>query len=319
MSESGDGTRLANRPRAEAVSAWNAAHVRSFFADSVWIPDGPATFSGTIRRRTVEDLIVIDIEADPFGRRFLPDSAASGFIGFSITRRPFRERILGLGDRSVVLSGADSEVWNPSRLIEAEVVTPMALTALLVPKPALSLERTSMCDVTELVRAGDAAALRILRGLVLALVEEPDLRPSTATAARNGVVELLTDIVREPRSPGTAAVSDAMRLSIHRWVQDHLADGQLAPAEAARHHGISVRSLHRLFDRTGETFGAFVRRARLQRAHRDLTTGDDLVQRIAVRWGYADASHFIHDFRIAYGMSPAAYRRTVAGRETVAR
>jgi AraC-like DNA-binding protein len=32
------------------------------------------------------------------------------------------------------------------------------------------------------------------------------------------------------------------------------------------------------------------------------------VQTIATRWGYADASHFISEFRRAHGTTPADYR-----------
>ncbi|GAA2882344.1 hypothetical protein GCM10020220_085800 [Nonomuraea rubra] len=114
--------------------------------------------------------------------------------------------------------------------------------------------------------------------------------------ARNIVVELLAQRGAESIArPSGAAVSEGMRLSVSRWIDDHVHLGQVLPAQAAEQHGISVRSLHRLFADSGESFGSLVRRRRLERACRDLLHTDDMVQTIAMRWGYADASHFIND------------------------
>jgi AraC family transcriptional activator of tynA and feaB len=33
------------------------------------------------------------------------------------------------------------------------------------------------------------------------------------------------------------------------------------------------------------------------------------VQTIAMRWGYADASQFINEFKRAFGSTPAVYRK----------
>jgi AraC family transcriptional regulator, positive regulator of tynA and feaB len=71
-----------------------------------------------------------------------------------------------------------------------------------------------------------------------------------------------------------------------------------------------VRSPHRLFASSGETFGSMVRGRRLARARRDLAATGDMIQSIAVRWGYADASHFISEFTRVHGVTPAGFRRS---------
>ncbi|WP_239080152.1 helix-turn-helix transcriptional regulator [Paractinoplanes brasiliensis] len=53
---------------------------------------------------------------------------------------------------------------------------------------------------------------------------------------------------------------------------------------------------------------AYLRRCRLDRAHRELLSADptdgDTVGAIARRWGYLSSSHFAADYRAAYGRSP---------------
>ncbi|QLQ38411.1 AraC family transcriptional regulator [Micromonospora robiginosa] len=77
-------------------------------------------------------------------------------------------------------------------------------------------------------------------------------------------------------------------------------------AEAAR---VTPRALQAAFRRhLGITPTAYLRRARLDRAHRDLTAAGraagDTVAAIARRWGYLHTGRFAADYRAAYGRSP---------------
>ena len=60
---------------------------------------------------------------------------------------------------------------------------------------------------------------------------------------------------------------------------------------------------------TGRTVGAWIIEARLAEARRRLLATDELVDVIADRIGYADATHFVRLFRRRHGVTPAAYRR----------
>jgi AraC family transcriptional regulator len=59
---------------------------------------------------------------------------------------------------------------------------------------------------------------------------------------------------------------------------------------------------------TGESPVETVRRLRLERAARDLATGDADLHRLAIRSGYTSQSAFTRAFAIAYGMPPATFR-----------
>jgi AraC family transcriptional regulator, positive regulator of tynA and feaB len=98
------------------------------------------------------------------------------------------------------------------------------------------------------------------------------------------------------------------------WIEKRLAAGNVTPAAIAAAHGISVRSVYRVFEEAGQTVSAFVLARRLARARRDLAAGADSISGIAVRWGFSDASHFARSFRTQYGCTPRDYRTEAAAR-----
>lgn len=73
--------------------------------------------------------------------------------------------------------------------------------------------------------------------------------------------------------------------------------------------------LHRLFKAaTGVTPARYLKRLRMQRASRLLETTFLSVKEIMLKIGLHDESHFIRDFKRAYGMTPIHYRaRFLAG------
>ncbi|MGY1745095.1 helix-turn-helix transcriptional regulator [Blastococcus sp. SYSU D00695] len=304
------GTREVSGPADGArMRAWSAAYVGSGVADAVWIPEEVTAFRGRLRRRMVQDVVVVDVESDPFGARWTSSSPAAGYVGVSVKTRMFAERVV-LGDQREFVSTTSMDVWDAAVLVEAESLDPVAQTMLLVPKSALHMSSSCSLRQEDVLREADAGLLAVLRSVVLAVAANADrFDAAAAAAARGAVVDLLLGVVRDRRQPSGAAVSEAMRLAVCRWVEENLATGNLSAERAAEAHSISVRSLHRLFGDSGDSFQSLVRRRRLDRAGRDLLQTDDAVQAIAMRWGYSDASHFTNAFKRAHGSTPLAYRR----------
>jgi AraC-like DNA-binding protein len=288
---------------------WSEALVTSRIADAVWFPEQLTTFQGRFRRRTLQDLVLMDVEADPYCTGYTSNSPVAEYIGVSVNTRRFTERVV-FGDRRELVSTSSVDVWDAGMLVESELLSPVAQTILLVPKAAVHMSKGCTLLLRDTQTEQDRASLRLLRSVVLAVASDADRFGAAAgSAARNAIVELVLSVVQDRRRSSGAAVSESMRLSVSRWVDEHLHLGQLSPAAAAEHHGISVRSLHRLFEASGDSFGSLVRRRRLDRACRDLVRTDDMVQTIAMRWGFADASQFINEFKRVHGSTPAAYRK----------
>jgi AraC family transcriptional activator of tynA and feaB len=95
------------------------------------------------------------------------------------------------------------------------------------------------------------------------------------------------------------------------YIEGHLQD-DLLPECIARHVGVSVRSLYRLFEERSQRLGTYVREARLKRCAEQLRASshrDENLTCIAHRWGFKDSAHFSRTFRAYFGVSPRDYRR----------
>jgi AraC-like DNA-binding protein len=114
---------------------------------------------------------------------------------------------------------------------------------------------------------------------------------------------------------GAASAADAENylsvtaVTARRFIDEHLANPDLAPAAIARAMNISVRTLYRAFGETDESLMAYVRRQRLRRARAQLINPEARVADVAARWQFSDTSHFIRQFKALYGTTPAAYKK----------
>ena len=86
-------------------------------------------------------------------------------------------------------------------------------------------------------------------------------------------------------------------------------ESPLSAEFVARHVGISVRQLERLFKaEVGCSPSTMALRIRLAHAHQRLLHGHEPVADIALQSGFVNRSHFANSFRLAFGMTPSALR-----------
>jgi AraC-like DNA-binding protein len=116
-----------------------------------------------------------------------------------------------------------------------------------------------------------------------------------------------TDLIGSTRS--------SLRSAAIGLAERSLREEDLSPTSIARGLNVSVRTLYRAFDGTGETLMGYVRRRRLEQARVDLMSGDGhlTVSEISQRWRFADSSHFIRAFRQRYGTTPARISDALVG------
>jgi AraC-like DNA-binding protein len=100
----------------------------------------------------------------------------------------------------------------------------------------------------------------------------------------------------------------AVSFALHVWERS---ESSLSVGDVAREAGVSHRRFIQLFEReTGMSPKLFFRVRRFQRAlaSAQRRAGPDWA-RLALESGYCDQSHFIRDFQIFSGLSPAEYGR----------
>ncbi|MFF8452121.1 helix-turn-helix domain-containing protein [Streptomyces leeuwenhoekii] len=167
-------------------------------------------------------------------------------------------------------------------------------------------------------------------GRVLAQVMEGAAEQYSACTERDAAVlqgtilDLLTATLQHHLGGNTTLPDEpgnALFLRLTSYISDHLADPELGPQSLAVAHCISVRYLHRIFQRNGTTPRAFIRQQRLDNCRRDLADPalrHRTIHAIARRWGYTQADAFSRAFHAFTGMSPREYRLrrgTTPGRE----
>jgi AraC-like DNA-binding protein len=100
------------------------------------------------------------------------------------------------------------------------------------------------------------------------------------------------------------------------FCRQNLHNAELSPHLAADHLGISVRTLHLRFQRTGQTFGRWVLDNRLdgcRTALRDPSQRASTIADIAYGWGFNDLSYFNKAFRVRFNETPRETRLGAEG------
>ncbi|MDQ4489261.1 AraC family transcriptional regulator [Sinomonas sp. ASV486] len=96
------------------------------------------------------------------------------------------------------------------------------------------------------------------------------------------------------------------------FIEDHLGDPGLCPAQVADAVGISERHLTRVFAEAGEPPAAYVMRRRLERARAILADGSERTTPIAAlasRCGFSSQAYFARVFKARFGTTPLKARR----------
>jgi AraC family transcriptional activator of tynA and feaB len=297
----------------DRVSDWQEMLSATHLPWSVSVPVEPDApqFEARIRRWWIDDLALVDCECGPCSgtrqRRQLADTEGE-FVVVLITRRG-RETVRQ-GAAEADLKPGDAVAWDSTTPARFAVWEPLSKRSLLIPRSALDEVSGRTWVTGGVMLDGLAPATRLLTTYLDTLSEAlPGLNPSAVAAARNATLELFIGAVRtEGDAPSTSMARPALRAAMERFIERHLLDDAVTPAAIASAHGVSTRTVNRIFNATGQTVSHVIRLRRLARARDDLTHSARPILVIAHRWGFSDSSHFSRAFRAHYGSSPSDYR-----------
>ncbi|WP_046728562.1 helix-turn-helix domain-containing protein [Streptomyces humi] len=301
----------------DRLAAWQRAVSRTFVDVEVAV-DHDRPWTGTL---TAERLSGFQIATEEFGPGAFLRSArtvAADPRTHILVRRQLDGTALLLQDgRTAELTPGRLAFHDARRPFRIVLPTRQRARVLMVPRALLRLEERQLRALTATVVDGaDGGAAALLLPLLDGLVDEV----ARAGASRREqlartVPEILATLALE-RIGGRP--ESALWERITASVEARLGEPGLAPRDIADQHAISLRYLHRLFQRHGTTMGAWVRARRLAAARAELA-GPGAARRpigaVAARWGFGSASHFSRAFRETYGTSPAEWRRAAADGE----
>ncbi len=192
----------------------------------------------------------------------------------------------------------------------------LKLTATRIPRESLLQLVPNAEDLAGRPVPASPAMVSLLTA-TLDLVRQfgPDLDPLVRGAVSRHLVDLSAlvlgakgDTAELARGRGLAA---AQLMVIKRYVVHQLSEPNLSVREIAARHGVSVRYIQQLFERSGTTFTRFLLEQRLLAAHRRLTnalTRTATVTQIASESGFGDLSTFNRAFRRRFGATPSDIR-----------
>ncbi|MGK5685590.1 helix-turn-helix domain-containing protein [Actinoplanes sp. URMC 104] len=234
---------------------------------------------------------------------------AVNLSGAGLVRQRGREVAVGAGEAVLIeVDGGPFTVLRPE---------PTRLIGLRVPRAGLGADAASAGP--RLVPPS-RPALGLLRRYLLAVRDDPMPRAGPLADAFAGHVGELIGLALRPddgdaRQAGAPSLRAARLSAVKADVARQLTDAGLSAARVAGRQGITVRYLHKLFEREPQTFAQFVLGRRLELAHRRL--GDPrwagrTVSAIAHDSGFGDLSGFNRAFRHRYGVTPSEVREAAA-------
>jgi AraC-like DNA-binding protein len=243
-----------------------------------------------------------------------------------------RSIVLVVQGRKVARIGSEAFVYDPDNYLVVSVPLPVRSEIAVASRarPFVSLAIDFEVDVVREImsRAGDVLAPLATEPLERGLTACAITDPIRATAAR--LVELLSrpedapvlaplyhrellyHVLKGPRGGFLRAM--AMGHGHQRAIADVLttihADctQQFTVGRLATMAGMSESVFHEAFKAvTAETPLQYIKRLRLQEAHRQLTLGLSNVSGAAYRVGYSSLSQFSREFTRAFGVNPSSY------------
>jgi len=147
----------------------------------------------------------------------------------------------------------------------------------------------------------------LLNGLIMKLYGEfRHLDAASALAIQGLALEMLAAVSRESSLPERQPQRWLTRAIefLRESFTEHLTITQVATAAGV--HPVYLAREFRRFN--GCTIGEYVRRLRVERACRQLSSSDESLATIAAGAGFSDQSHFSRTFKRLVGMTPAQYR-----------
>ncbi|MGY2033408.1 helix-turn-helix domain-containing protein [Nocardia gipuzkoensis] len=248
-------------------------------------------------------------------RRSDPEAYQVNFVssGHTLIRQEGKEALCGVNEFNLLNTSRPFDGWRSTNLDEPYLN--LVLSRDLLALPTKQVDQLLAVPIPSDYGIG-AAFARWLKELSTRAAEfTPAQAPALASVTLELLAATLASTLQANELLTPQARRRALRIRIHQFIDQHLADPDLTPGHVARAHHISLRTLQKLFTDNDTTPAAWIRRRRLEVCRRDLADplmATQPIHAIARRWGFMDPAHFSRLFHRTYGQSPSDYRHTQA-------
>lgn len=205
--------------------------------------------------------------------------------------------------RSVDLAPGGATMYDTSKPYILEFPAKMSEIVLQLPRDAVAKAGNTFADLTakSLPSGPGLTMLHALAAASSSCLESTNESELAALAdALTGLAANIIGGLGADRLDGSF-----MTLSMRSYIGERFADAELTPELVAAAHHISLRYAQKLFARDGDSLAAYIRRARLDEAHRLLRMGAR-VGDAARRTGHYDLDSFTRAFKRQHGITPSS-------------
>jgi AraC-like DNA-binding protein len=275
-------------------------------------------FRARAARRSNGPLRHITVMADPHrvlrGKREIARQTRQGYSVYRESGDGCWFRVAG---QEFVTNPGDFVVTDADVPWESRAVGRYRLETVLLPKPALQPHLPGLSRPLAIRFSGLAGPGALAADYLASLIRQCDeIDEATAEAMTDIFARLIAIACGAAAAEHPTAVRAARLAEAKRYSDRHLADGGLSPARVAAALGMSVRSLHLLFEPTGVSFARYVTRRRLHECRAALAsplTRHRPVADIAFSWGFNSLPTFYRAFHREFGAAPGEVRRSPLG------
>jgi len=230
---------------------------------------------------------------------------------------------LQLAGSHLILQDGQERIRHPGELVIFDPRYPCTLIcdepvrflAFVFPRQAVGSDLEALVHGAATVLPTDQGIGALVKSFLSQLGGQMgNFQPSTAARLADHSIDLLSIFLADMAGTGSSIIDTdkrALMPQIKAYVEANLTDPDLSSTAVADAHYISIRHLQKIFQIHGFTVSDWIRERRLEHARRDLANPVQHgvpITVIADRWGFANSAHFSRVFKVAYGLSPRAYR-----------
>lgn len=310
-------TVLADLPEQERIAFWRdvvCTHVYRITAQD-W--NDPATGDGHWEVRDCAPFGLAEVQS-PFRTRARGprDIASDGVDAITVQRVLGEPMEFDFGNERYTLDPGDLCILAMDWRHEVRARRSVGLRSLEIPRAVLSpLMAAGSLRRPLVLRSYTPLGAMVSSGLDAAWAQVPRMDPATGNAVlRNlaGLVALAYGASDEGRNAAGQSLQARRLEAAKAYVLQHLSDPDLDPARVAEAQGISLRTLHKLFETQSESLAQFIMRQRLStcRVLLECPAGERRsVADIAYGAGFNSLPTFYRAFTAAFGMPPGEVRQ----------
>lgn len=243
-------------------------------------------------------------------------SADEDYFQIALARKG--RTLIAQDGRETVIGPGDFVLYDSARPFRFVTRADFEYSICLFPTRLLPLSRAELEASTAIRFDGRSGIGAMVPPLLAALhrLDADSLPEPSRIAMMHAIGDMYVALVRSRVDSGATPNVHLMRAKA--YVDEHIADPGLSPAEIAAACSISASYLHKLFAETGVGVAGYVREQRLQGCRAELAapaSAASTVGAIGARWGLPDAAHLSKAFRARFGVSPSVHRARALGAE----